>query len=174
MDQNAGDTQNEAPVETGIALDERRRRIAALKQELVGGDLFAAAEVAEILDIHPRTVGEYIRDGKLRAFQFGGGWKISESAIRAFVQEQTQVPAPAGPRDGGSMQQALSVIAGAATRLVGNRPAPHAYKCSFCGKPQERVERLIAGPNRVYICNECVDLCNGIIAQEKANSSARG
>lgn len=30
--------------------------------------------------------------------------------------------------------------------------------CSFCGKPQERVTRLIAGPG-VYICNECIDLC---------------
>src|SRR6266498_3542724 len=73
----------------------RRERIVALKRELVGGDLFTAAEVAEILDIHPRTVGEYIRDGKLKAFQFGGGWKISESALRAFVRDQTQ-GGPAG------------------------------------------------------------------------------
>ena len=69
---------------------ERRRRIAALKQELVGGDLLTAAEVAEILDIHPRTVGEYIREGKLSAFQFGGGWKISETALREFVRGQTR------------------------------------------------------------------------------------
>ena len=45
---------------------------------------------------------------------------------------------------------------------------PRTYHCSFCGKPQERVERLIAGPNRVYICNECVALCNEIIAQHTA------
>ncbi len=31
-------------------------------------------------------------------------------------------------------------------------------QCSFCGKSQEQVERLIAGPGRTYICNECVDL----------------
>ena len=66
----------------------RRKRIAALKQELVGGDLLTAAEVAEILDIHPRTVSEYIREGKVRAFQFGGGWKISENALRAFVGDE--------------------------------------------------------------------------------------
>ena len=35
-------------------------------------------------------------------------------------------------------------------------------RCSFCGKRQDQVERLIAGPS-VYICNECVDLCNTII-----------
>ena len=70
----------------------------ALKQELVGGDLLTAAEVAEILDIHPRTVGEYIKEGKLRAFQLGGGWKISEGALRAFVREQTQAPPRPRPR----------------------------------------------------------------------------
>jgi len=37
--------------------------------------------------------------------------------------------------------------------------------CSFCGKNQDEVQRLIAGPN-VYICDECVSLCNEIIAQE--------
>ena len=85
----------------------------ALKQELVGGDLLTAAEVAEILDIHPRTVGEYIRDGKLRAFQFGGGWKISELALRAFVREQTQASRPpsAGPGASHPIARALDDVA---------------------------------------------------------------
>ena len=38
-------------------------------------------------------------------------------------------------------------------------------KCSFCGKYQDQVDRLIAGPG-VYICNECIELCNEIIAEE--------
>ncbi len=38
-------------------------------------------------------------------------------------------------------------------------------RCSFCGKSQDQVRRLIAGPN-VYICNECVDLCKEIIDEE--------
>lgn len=38
-------------------------------------------------------------------------------------------------------------------------------KCSFCGKSQEQVKRLIAGPG-VYICDECIDLCSEIIADE--------
>lgn len=37
------------------------------------------------------------------------------------------------------------------------------YTCSFCGKKNAEVARLIAGPNGVAICNECVDLCNQII-----------
>ena len=39
-----------------------------------------------------------------------------------------------------------------------------AVRCSFCGKHQDQVGRLIAGPN-VYICNECVQLCMGILGE---------
>src|SRR6266542_2545896 len=39
--------------------------------------------------------------------------------------------------------------------------------CSFCGKSQHEVKRLIAGPS-VFICDECIDLCNGIIRDEAA------
>ena len=44
--------------------------------------------------------------------------------------------------------------------------------CSFCGKVQDDVKKLIAGPN-VYICNECVDLCNDIIEEEIKNDEDR-
>jgi ATP-dependent Clp protease ATP-binding subunit ClpX len=37
--------------------------------------------------------------------------------------------------------------------------------CSFCGKSQDEVKKLIAGPS-VYICDECIELCNDIIAEE--------
>lgn len=40
------------------------------------------------------------------------------------------------------------------------------YQCSFCGKVQTQVRRLIAGPDRVFICDECVTLCEQIIAEE--------
>ncbi|MDO8949114.1 MAG: ATP-dependent Clp protease ATP-binding subunit ClpX [Actinomycetota bacterium] len=39
--------------------------------------------------------------------------------------------------------------------------------CSFCGKPQHQVRKLVAGPG-VYICDECVDLCNDIVEEEHA------
>ena len=42
---------------------------------------------------------------------------------------------------------------------------PKSVKCSFCGKTQESVKRIIAGPG-VYICNECIGLCNDIIENE--------
>lgn len=55
-----------------------------------------------------------------------------------------------------------------------SRDNDKSVKCSFCGKPQEQVEKLIAGPG-VYICDECVDLCAGIICGEDGgNSKPRG
>ena len=43
-------------------------------------------------------------------------------------------------------------------------------KCSFCGKSQKQVKKLIAGPG-VYICDECIDLCNEIIEEELSEST---
>ncbi|MGI8492104.1 MAG: ATP-dependent Clp protease ATP-binding subunit ClpX, partial [Acidimicrobiales bacterium] len=43
-------------------------------------------------------------------------------------------------------------------------------KCSFCGKSQKQVKKLIAGPG-VYICDECIDLCNDIIEEELSESA---
>ena len=42
-------------------------------------------------------------------------------------------------------------------------------KCSFCGKSQDQVRKLIAGPG-VYICDECIDLCNEILDEELLDS----
>ncbi|MCA9738399.1 MAG: AAA family ATPase, partial [Gemmatimonadetes bacterium] len=39
-------------------------------------------------------------------------------------------------------------------------------RCSFCGKSKESVKKFISGPN-VYICNECISLCNEILAEEE-------
>ncbi|GAA1923695.1 ATP-dependent Clp protease ATP-binding subunit ClpX [Nocardioides lentus] len=46
-------------------------------------------------------------------------------------------------------------------------------KCSFCGKSQKQVKKLIAGPG-VYICDECIDLCNEIIEEELSEGSELG
>lgn len=47
------------------------------------------------------------------------------------------------------------------------------FKCSFCGKSQKQVQQLIAGPG-VYICDECVELCNEIIEERMAEASDSG
>src|SRR6266508_1574192 len=142
----------------------RRQRIEELKAELVGGELFSASEVADILDIHPRTVNEYVRDGRLKAIQVGGGWRISERALRAFVRElttdhaQQQYLAGGGPvTPVAEGQSGKGAPAGGKGGPAGKGPK---YKCSFCGKGQWQVRRLIAGPGGVYICDECIGLCN--------------
>ena len=43
-------------------------------------------------------------------------------------------------------------------------------ECSFCGKPQHQVRKLVAGPG-VYICDECIDLCNEIVEEEQAEEA---
>lgn len=48
------------------------------------------------------------------------------------------------------------------------------FRCSFCGKPQEQVRKLIAGPNGAYICDECVDICAEIIEEELENDEEAG
>ena len=50
-------------------------------------------------------------------------------------------------------------------------PSQSNLRCSFCGKGQKEVKKLIAGPG-VYICDECIDLCNDIIDEEKDRESA--
>jgi excisionase family DNA binding protein len=137
----------------------RSRYVAELKRELHGGGLLTAAEVAAILEVNPRTVTEYIRTGALPAYQLGGAWKVAEGTLRAFLRRQAPQTTPSGAEK-------------AAPALPWRRKGRE-RRCSFCGKAQEDVRRLVAGPN-VYICDECVGLCNEIFAQETAESAADG
>jgi hypothetical protein len=46
------------------------------------------------------------------------------------------------------------------------------YTCSFCGKNREQARRLIAGPNGIYICDDCIALCNEILAENEPSAPA--
>ena len=39
--------------------------------------------------------------------------------------------------------------------------------CSFCGKPKELTKRLIAGPNGIFICNECIEVCHDVLKEDE-------
>jgi ATP-dependent Clp protease ATP-binding subunit ClpX len=54
------------------------------------------------------------------------------------------------------------------TNVANSKNTRMSYRCSFCGKSQDAVQRLIAGPGGVYICDECIDLCREIIEEEQA------
>lgn len=45
------------------------------------------------------------------------------------------------------------------------KPSGKGIKCSFCGRSQDEVEKLIAGPPGIYICGDCVKMCNGILEE---------
>ncbi|RLC56330.1 MAG: hypothetical protein DRI30_06030, partial [Chloroflexi bacterium] len=53
-----------------------------------------------------------------------------------------------------------------ATKSRGGSGNKVSYDCSFCGKNQDQVRRLSAGPGAVYICNECVELCREIVQED--------
>ena len=55
----------------------------------------------------------------------------------------------------------LSIWSGKMTGRFNDR-----IRCSFCGKADGQVRKLIAGPNGAYICDECVDICAEIIEEE--------
>ena len=48
---------------------------------------------------------------------------------------------------------------------MANKKTTSTIRCSFCGKPQEMVKKIIAGPN-VFICDECIGLCNAVLEEE--------
>ena len=50
--------------------------------------------------------------------------------------------------------------------------APDERRCSFCSRIEGEVQRLIAGPEGVFICNECVDLCRDILDGEHARPAS--
>jgi ATP-dependent Clp protease ATP-binding subunit ClpX len=52
--------------------------------------------------------------------------------------------------------------------MVDNNTNEPECSCSFCGKNQNEVQKLIAGPN-VFICDECIELCNEIVQDEEGN-----
>ena len=53
--------------------------------------------------------------------------------------------------------------------MANTRNGKPQYRCSFCGKSQEDVRRLIAGPGAVYICDECIELCREILDEEEVS-----
>ena len=52
---------------------------------------------------------------------------------------------------------------------MANRSDEHSLRCSFCGKTEKQVKKLVAGPKGVFICDECIEICSDIIDEEFQN-----
>jgi hypothetical protein len=83
------------------------------------------------------------------------------------------VPAPSAPSTPRGAAPCARLEVGQEGRERAMTREDRRYRCSFCGKSREQVRRLIAGPNGVYICDECVSLCNQIIADEEHPTSCQ-
>ncbi|HEV8721020.1 MAG TPA: helix-turn-helix domain-containing protein [Candidatus Binatia bacterium] len=57
-------------------------------------EILTASEVAELLQIHPRTVYKLVKEGSIPGRKFGGGWRFSRSEILAMVSPQGTTPPP--------------------------------------------------------------------------------
>lgn len=53
-----------------------------------------------------------------------------------------------------------------------NNHVDNGLYCAFCGKPSELAKKLIAGPNGLYICDECLEICNDILTEEEVENKA--
>ena len=54
--------------------------------------------------------------------------------------------------------------------MANNENLNNGLYCAFCGKPKELANKLVAGPNGLYICDECLEICNGILEEEGFSS----
>ncbi|MGB9112282.1 MAG: ClpX C4-type zinc finger protein [Acidimicrobiales bacterium] len=70
-----------------------------------------------------------------------------------------------GVRRGGKPEYSKTSEKDAVTKTISDADSRHPVNCSFCGKSQNQVKRIVAGPDDVYICNECVDLCLLLMAE---------
>ena len=64
-------------------------------------------------------------------------------------------------------------VIGRNEKSMAKNDIPKSVRCSFCGKAQENVKKIVAGPG-VYICDECVELCTSIIETELYDDEKAG
>jgi len=127
---------------TGNALDRIEAALAVSDELTTGAD---------------ELIGQFVAEARASGYswtEIGQRIGVSKQAARQrFVRRETGPPSPAPqPR----------------ARRRGRGKAGGG-RCSFCGKPEMPGLRLIAGPG-VYICSECIGLCNEILAEEKAGA----
>jgi glutaredoxin len=95
--------------------------------------------------------------------RFEGWWSMAR-ASHTGAQEEAD-PGETHPHASQSTDPAVLGRQMMKTGPAGRLRHP-TYHCSFCGKSQGDVARLIAGPGAIYICNECVELCREIIDED--------
>ena len=129
----------------------------------------------ELIAEHTAIAGEGLEGHGSRLHPHGRGGRRVRRRGRGHHEPKDQARTRSGGR---------RLVVGFRPRTAGTRPAARlrgsgawrgsatrTFKCSFCGKSQKQVKKLIAGPG-VYICDECIDLCNEIIEEELSETSS--
>jgi len=131
-------------------------------------DLAASVEAAD-LAAQVREAVEALPNGQRRAVQlfYLAGLTYAETATQLGIQVGTVRTRLHKARE--TLRHRLQAL-GKEEGMTEKREFKD-HICSFCGKHSHQIRRMIAGPKGVIICNECVDLCNRIIAEEEAKDA---
>jgi hypothetical protein len=127
----------------------------------VDEELLAAAETAEQRLIEAEHAAEVARaefHHAVRRLHLSGA-SLREIATRLHLSHQR-------------VHQIVEAAGGARRWDKRGRPPPE-LACSFCGRPQRKTRKLVAGPG-VYICEKCVELAEAVIASQQAAETALG
>ena len=127
--------------------------------------LSTTEEVARYLRVDPVTVRKLVNRGELRAYRVAGEFRFKAADLDEYVQSQVVRPNGEGSGDAGWVDVMRSIGYRQEERMDGERAQ---YKCLFCGRRNDEVRRMIAGPKGAFICNDCVAKASEIIAAEEA------
>jgi hypothetical protein len=140
-------------------MSEELRTAMKLDRKYLPGFVSTQKKEGLYAEFHPdgtlAHLGDY-RDGELR------GWALyaEDGAPRGHVEKKESYPFPDPDEDEGTEEEFVRWAEHWISEIVAD--ASSARRCSFCGKADTDVRRLIAGPTS-YICDECVGLCNSIL-----------
>ena len=170
-------------------------RLVCLSPEQVIEEVEQARRVLAAIESLPAPLGRAVALYCLRGLSYaevGAALGVPVSTVKSRLfhsrarlrlalasERETTGHAAARPPKRTPLRTAETAEKGRGTTMTAPHPAPPApsppppvIQCSFCGKPPDRVRRLIAGPNFVYICDACVGKCTAILAAEEAKGAA--
>jgi ATP-dependent Clp protease ATP-binding subunit ClpC len=154
--------------------------IADVRSEILAGIGRGKSSPLGAIPFTPRSK-QALESSLAEALKIGHNYVGTEHVLLALVASDEGVAWKTLHKLGKQQEQVRKAVLGALSGYtkIGDQTKPPAFpeptevpagesaRCSFCGKPQAEVYKLIAGPG-VYICNECLALCDAIIGQEKA------
>ena len=174
LDSSGGDTQGRLADATGRTVDLEVSRTLLDDQPGRGSAVYVVHDISRQAEVN--RLREQLLYGV--AHELRGPLMVLDNALEILDADYDKLTAQDFNQVLGSARRSarrMRMLMEDLLRTMVVTPQPNAdmatrgirkYDCSFCGKSQDQVRRLIAGPGAVYICDECVDLCREIIDEE--------